>query len=220
MAIEIYWGSGSTFAWRVLLGLEVKKLVYESHLIEFSKKGHKTPEFLKMNPRGKVPTLKDGDYVVYESIAILHYLDRKYPAVPLFGSTAEQAGAIVQDVCEISAYIEKPVGQLTRALFTDEPNGNAAQLQAAANALDQELHQYDVRLAQSPWLRGDQISASDITLYPFIPTVLRAAGKPGAAGLDLAYMPFPVRYPHLARWTAAIAALPGYARTYPPHWRA
>ena len=63
MAIELYWGSGSPFAWRVMLTLEVKGLAYESKLLEFSKGEHQTPAYLQLNPRGKVPTLKDGDFV-------------------------------------------------------------------------------------------------------------------------------------------------------------
>ena len=42
MAIELYWGSGSPFAWRVMLTLELKRLPYESKLLEFSKEEHKT----------------------------------------------------------------------------------------------------------------------------------------------------------------------------------
>lgn len=218
MAIEIYWGSGSAFAWRVLLALEIKKLPYESKLIEFSKQGHKTPEFLKMNPRGKVPTLRDGNYVVYESIAILQYLDRKYPQTPLFGTTPEETGGINQDIGEVLAYIEKPVGQITGPLFRGELTGKEQQVKDAVEALHQEFKQYDSRLSKSPWLRGDLISASDIALYPFIPTVLRAAAKPAAASLGLGLLPLAQYHPHLARWSAAIEALPGYARTYPPHW--
>ena len=60
MAIELYWGSGSPFAWRVMLALEVKGLAYQSKLLEFSKGEHKTPAYLKLNRRGKFPTLKDG----------------------------------------------------------------------------------------------------------------------------------------------------------------
>ncbi|HVC36943.1 MAG TPA: glutathione S-transferase family protein [Gammaproteobacteria bacterium] len=219
MAIEIYWGSGSPFAWRVLLALEIKQLPYQSRLIEFSKKGHKTPEFLKMNPRGKVPTLTDGDYVVYESIAILQYLDRKYPQIPLFGTTPEQAGAINQDICEVLAYIEKPIGQITRPLFSGEVAGKETQIREAAEALHQEFDQYEARLKHSQWLRGDRISASDITLYPSVTTILRAAGKPVAKAFDLGFLPLAQCYPNLTRWSAAIESLPGYARTYPPHWR-
>ena len=91
MAIEVYWGSGSPFAWRVLLALEHKRLPYVSHLLQFSKQEHKSPQMLALNPRGRVPVLKDGDYVCFESLAILYYLDRKYPEPPIFGRTPEEA---------------------------------------------------------------------------------------------------------------------------------
>ena len=94
MTLEIYWGSGSPFAWRVLLAAELKRIPYESKLLEFSKGDLKTPEFLALNPRGKVPVIRDGDFVLAESMAILAYLDRKQPEPPLFGRTAEDAGRI------------------------------------------------------------------------------------------------------------------------------
>src|SRR5678816_1185106 len=105
MAIELYWGSGSPFAWRVMLTLEVKGLAYESKLLEFSKGDHKTAAYLQLNPRGKVPTLKDDAFVVYESLAIMSYLDRKYPAPPLFGVTAEETGLIWQSISESESYL-------------------------------------------------------------------------------------------------------------------
>jgi hypothetical protein len=61
MALELYWGSGSPFAWRVMLTLEVKRQAYQSTLLEFSRGDHKAAGFLKLNPRGKVPVLKDDD---------------------------------------------------------------------------------------------------------------------------------------------------------------
>ena len=54
-------------------------LPYESQLLHFDKQEHQSPQMLKMNPRGRVPVLKDGDYVVFESVAVLYYLDVKYP---------------------------------------------------------------------------------------------------------------------------------------------
>jgi glutathione S-transferase len=84
-----------------MLALEVKGLAYESKLLEFSKDEHKTPSYLKLNPRGKVPTLKDGDFVIYESVAIMAYLDRKYPDPPLFGETPEETGLICRALAEM-----------------------------------------------------------------------------------------------------------------------
>src|SRR5256885_521527 len=54
MAIEVFWGSGSPVAWRVLLALEYKRLPYVSHLLQFSKQEHKSPQMLALNPRGRV----------------------------------------------------------------------------------------------------------------------------------------------------------------------
>jgi len=71
MAIDLYWGSGSPYSWRVLLALEYKRLTYTSHLLQFSKQEHKSPQMLAMNPRGRLPVLRDGDYVCFESLAIL-----------------------------------------------------------------------------------------------------------------------------------------------------
>ena len=52
--LEIYWGSGSPNAWRVLLTAELKKIPYESKMLEFSKEDHKKPEFIALNPRGRL----------------------------------------------------------------------------------------------------------------------------------------------------------------------
>ncbi len=132
MAIELYWGSGSPFAWRVMLTLEVKGLKYESKLLEFSKGEHKTPAYLRLNPRGKVPTLKDGEFVVYESIAIMAYLDRKYPDPPLFGKTAEEAGLIWRAICECESYLVSAGDKVVRPIFFGKGLDQVDEIQQAA----------------------------------------------------------------------------------------
>jgi glutathione S-transferase len=96
MALELWWGSGSPYSWRALLALEYKQLQYVSHLVQFAKQEHRSPQLLKMNPRGRVPVLKDGDYVCFESLAILQYLDRKYPQPPLFGHARDLRVPVVR----------------------------------------------------------------------------------------------------------------------------
>ena len=94
---ELYWISGSPYAWRVMLALEVKQVPYVSRLLDSSKGDLKTGEFLRLNPRGQVPVLTHGDYVLTESLAILAYLDREFPTPPLFGARAyETAGDLGQ----------------------------------------------------------------------------------------------------------------------------
>jgi len=100
MAIDVYWGSGSPYSWRVLLALEHKGLEYRGHLLSLDMQEHKSPHMLALNPRGRVPTVRDGDYVVFESLAVMYYLDRKYPHKPLFGDSAEEGAVIMRVCCE------------------------------------------------------------------------------------------------------------------------
>src|ERR1700753_559021 len=120
MALTLYWGSGSPFSWRVLLALEHKGLQYESQLLHFDKQEHQSPQMLKLNPRGRVPVLKDGEYVVFESVAILYYLDKKYPDPPIFGLTAEEAGVIMRVICEFQSYQEPSLQRVVEAVFSNQ----------------------------------------------------------------------------------------------------
>ena len=89
---ELFWISGSPYAWRVQLALEYKGVPYVSRRLDAGKQEHRAPAFLALNPRGKVPVLKTGDATLYESVAIIAFLDRAHPAVPLLGQTAQEHG--------------------------------------------------------------------------------------------------------------------------------
>lgn len=219
MAIEIYWGSGSPFAWRVLLALEFKRLPYVGHLLQFSKQEHKSPHMLALNPRGRVPVLKDGDYVCFESLAILYYLERKYPQPPILGRTPEEAGTIMRVICEYQAYIEPNVTKIARAIFFDKADLGADEITAAMHAVASEARTIEARLSKSDWIVGDSYSAVDMVIFPGIQLLKRALEKPQAAALSSRFMPVEVNYPALGRWLARVAAQAGYERTYPPHWR-
>ena len=88
--LELYWLSGSPHAWRVMLTLEAKKLPYASRLLDASRGELKSAEYLRLNPRGKVPTLRHGDFVLSESVAIMEYLDEAFPQIPLYGRTPHE----------------------------------------------------------------------------------------------------------------------------------
>lgn len=219
MALEVYWGSGSPFAWRVLLTLEVKRLEYQSRILEFSKQEHKSPEYLAINPRGKVPALKDGDFVLYESLAVMAYLDKKYPNPPLFGTTPEETGAIWRVISECDSYLLQAGVKVVTPLYFGGAAEKKDEIREAAKSVHNELALLEAAAAKSPWLAGAKISAADIAVFPFVQTFLRAASKEEAKPLNLGFLPLSERYPRLAVWVKRVEALPGYERTYPPHWR-
>jgi glutathione S-transferase len=217
MAIEVYWGSGSPYSWRVLLALEHKRLAYASHILQFSKQEHKSPRMLQMNPRGRVPVLKDGEYICFESLAVLYYLDLKYPDPPIFGTSPEEAGTIMRVICEYQAYIEPHLRRIVEALSANAEL-RSDPVTSAMHAAASEARTIEARLSKSDWVVGERFSAVDMVIFPGIQQLKRALEMPQARELASRFMPVEVNYPALGRWLARIEALPGYARTCPPHW--
>lgn len=219
MALEVFWGSGSGPAWRVLLALAIKGVPYDSRLISFSKAEHKTPELLAISPRGKVPILRDGDYGLSESLAILTYLDRKHPTPPLFGTTPEDAGTIMRVIMDHEVYATPAIQAVTRPLLFGKLDEQREAVTAALPGLHDELARLSKQLGARSSLVGDTLTAADIFVFPMIKTIERAFSKPGAETLDHGLRPLGGAFPELAAWAARIEALPGYDATFPPHWR-
>jgi glutathione S-transferase len=199
--------------------LEVKRLTYQSNLLEFSKGEHKASGFLKLNPRGKVPVLKDDDFVLSESLAIIAYLDKKYPEPPLFGTSAQETGLIWRAVMEIEAYVLSAGDKLVRPLFFGQGLDESDKIQEAAATIRRELKRIDTELDGTAWLIGKQLSAADISLFPLVQMIVRAAGKDAARPFNIELLPLDKNFPNIAAWVKRIETLTGYERTYPPHWR-
>jgi glutathione S-transferase len=219
MALEIWWGSGSPYSWRALLALEYKQLSYVSHLVQFAKQEHKAPALLKMNPRGRVPVLKDDDYVCFESLAILQYLDRKYPESPLFGGTAEEAGTIMRVVCEYQSYAEEHIMRIIQAILFQGVEGRMEEVERAMGYVLKEAGTIEQRLATSAWLVGEAFSAADIVVFPGIQMLLRSLDRREAHELRTRFLPLESNFPAIAAWIGRVQTLPGYERTVPPHWK-
>lgn len=220
MAITFYYGAGSPFAWRVWLALEHKLLDYDLRVLSFSAGDLKKSEFAALNPRRKVPVLVDAQgqgqvrFVLYESAAILEYLDEAYPGLgmPLFPGDMRGRALIRRMVCEADNYVAPAVNRLlSRVLFTPEAQWNEDKIAAAHSDCVEELDAWE------PQLRGEFLagppSAADLTLYPMIALALRCEKK--KPDLDMrAALPAPMR-----GWMNRIEGLPYFSKTWPAHWK-
>src|SRR5712691_10378196 len=81
--IKLYDFLSSPNCQRAIVVLAEKKLPYETVPIDLKKGEQKKPDFLKLNPYGKVPVIIDGTTVLYESLMINEYLEEKYLEPPL-----------------------------------------------------------------------------------------------------------------------------------------
>jgi glutathione S-transferase len=196
-----------------MLALELKGLAWRSHPMNTDLQEHKAPQMLAMSPRGRVPVLRDGDYVVFESLAVLYYLDLKYPAPPLFGHSPEEAGVIMRVINEFQAYTEAELMRIVSAVLHQHPPRLDDELTHAMHLVAGEARTIENRLAKGEWIVGDAVSAADIAIYPCIRLLYRALMRPEARELATRFLPAEVHYPGLARWMRRVEALPGYKQT-------
>src|SRR5215813_10838125 len=101
MALTFYYGSGSPYAWKVWLALEHKAIPYELKVLSFDKGDTKAPAFRAVNPRGKVPTIVDDGFALWESGVIMEYLEEKYPQKPLLPKDAKARATVRRLATEI-----------------------------------------------------------------------------------------------------------------------
>jgi glutathione S-transferase len=218
--IELYTVSGSPYSWRVILTAEVKGVPYQPHVLQLSKGEHRSPEYLKMNPRGREPLLKDGDFVVTESLAMMIYLDRLSEKNPLFGTDTKSTVRVFEGLSQVLFDCEKATLLLAEPTLYRSANADPSEaIRKAGEKLRGELKIMDERLGRQPWLVGEAISAADVAALPLIMTIARAAGKDVAKDLDLGLIPLDTHFPHVAAWVKRMEALPGYERAFPAHWR-
>jgi glutathione S-transferase len=215
MALTLYYGSGSPYAWRVQLALECKAIAYDRKVLSFSAGDTRKPEFIALNPRHRVPTIVDGDFVLYESNAIVEYLDEAYPGrgAPLFPGDTRQRATIRRLVAEIDNYFDKAIDPIGDEAFHRKPEErNAATLAAAREATTAEFALFS-RYMAGAFLAGP-LSAADFALYPLVAFIKRCEIKLPDVDADS------LMTPSMRAWKSRIEALPYLDKTIPPHWKA
>jgi glutathione S-transferase len=211
MAVTFYYGSGSPYAWKVWLALEHKAVPYELKLLSFDRGDTKAPAFRALNPRGTVPTITDGKVTLWESNAIVEYLEERYREKPLLPADLAARATIRRIAAEADNYLAPAVGKLFDAtLYAKEPV-EPAEIAEIHRQLLEELARYDALLS-GDYLVG-ALSLADFAVFPHARLVRRIDDRQPKNGLG-------DRLPKkLAAWMKRIEALPYYAKTVPPHWK-
>lgn len=213
--ITLYYGSGSPYAWRVQLALEAKGLPYERKVLSFANQDTRKPEFVALNPRHRVPTIVDGDFTLYESNAIVEYLDEAYRGrgATLFPGDAKQRATVRRLVSEVDGYTTEAVDTVVdRLLYVKPEERDAAKIEEARTAMAEEFA-FMARYLAGDFLVGP-LSAADFALYPAIGYMFRCQHR--VPSFDAASL-IPSA---LMAWKQRIEALPYFDTTFPPHWRA
>lgn len=211
MGITFYCGSGSPYAWRVWLTLEHKKLAYDLKVLSFQSGDLRKPDYLAVNPRGKVPSLIDGSVRLYESSAIVLYLEDAYPEPTLLPGDIASRALARRIAAEADAYIYPAIAKLmTHTLFRPHGDGDSKEIAAGQKEVADELARFET-YAEREYFAGNSVSLADFAVYPFWALLKRINERQPANGVSIT--------PHIAAWMKRIEALPYFERTVPPHWK-
>lgn len=217
--------SGSPRGWRVLLGMAFKGLTPEINALQLSTKEHKTEPFLTLNPRGTVPVLEHDTIVLRDSVAILAWLDRKFPETPIFGKTHEEAAQIWQTAMECGHYLRSANADFLSPIFFGgaslEDKGTPAwiTLKTTAEVMQKEMRFLNDLLDDGrPFLCGAAPSAADALAWPEVRLVQRASETSPELMAELGFAELAQVLGHLEDWKTNIFELPGVRATMPDHW--
>ncbi len=163
--IKLYDFKSSPNCQRVKIVLAEKHLPYETVPIDLRAQQQKTPDYLKLNPHGKVPVLTDGDTVLYESCIINEYLDEKYPDPPLLPKdpAARAKARILIDYG--MAHFDGPYQKLRMELLKDPKEQNQQFIEGAKSDLKKLLQRFEAEIGEKAYLAGD-FSLVDADLLP------------------------------------------------------
>lgn len=183
--LKIYGVIGSR-AFRCLWAADELGLPYEHVPVGFDGK-QKSPEYLSVNPNGRVPAMKDGNLDLFESLAINLYLAQKH-GKGLWPASLEDVGRTYQWSFWVMTEVEKPLLDiLLENAMKPEGQRDQKKLERAHEALKAPFGVLDQALAKSDYLLGSAFSIADLN----VASVMSWAR---AARIDLS------AYPNLDRW--------------------
>ncbi len=204
MRLYSYWRSSSS--WRVRIALELKGLTYQYAAVDLLGGEQTTPSFTALSPRGEVPVLEleeqGGPVFLSQSMAIIEYLDERYPSPPLLPGSP-LARARIRQLAQMVVSGVQPLQNLSVQRFVEEQLGGDrkawAHLWISRGLL--ALERAAARTAGS-FLVGDAVSLADVVLVPQMYAARRN-------DVDLSNMPT------LCRVEAVCSALVPFARAHP-----
>ena len=183
--LQIY-GVARTRAFRALWIAEELGLAYEHRPIEMGEAGARTPEFLALNPNGRLPVIVDGDFVLPESLAITLYLAKKYSLGTLYPAKLQDEARLWQWSFWALAEIDRGVNIWSlHAVRLPPHERNAGLREEALKVLAAPFAVLDKALAESAYLLGADFTVADLNV---------AAVVSRAIDMDLSASP------HLKNW--------------------
>jgi len=171
------------------------ELVSTSYLEE-----SKTPEYLAINPNGRIPALVDGDLVLFESMAINLYLAKTYGGKLYPSDPHDQARAIQWTIWGLAELEPHLIPMLMHKVFLPKDQRDPAVVANAEAAVERPLGVLDDQVSDREYLLGGDFTIADLNVAGVLATA-------HFANFDVS------NFENVARWMSRCTGRPSYART-------
>lgn len=202
--LRLHWHPVSIMPRRVRIALREKDIPHEEAEVDLLAGAHKGPAFRRLNPFGQIPVLEDGDLVICESVAILEYLEDRFPEPSLRSSDPAERATTRQLMLWSGDYLIDPWEEWMAPLFAPGAPVDAPAREKAFAAFGRHLDVLEQRLEGRDWLVGRH-SLADVCYAPFVTVFDRV----GLGELIRAR-------PRVAAWVRRLNERPAVRDTAPP----
>lgn len=201
--MKVYGHPGSTCTRKVLTVLAEKGASFDFEIVDLFKGGQKAPEHLARHPFGVVPVFEDGDYSLYESRAIMRYLDAALPGPSLTPADLKARGKMEQWISVEASYFSGPAMKAVMNILYASMAGNTpdAEIVAAGKAgAARALDVVEKALVGQDYLAGE-FSLADITFAPYLQYIQ-----------DMGLGDIITERPNVAAWWGRVSARPSWQK--------
>ncbi len=203
MTIKLHVFPLSPRGFKVLFAANHLGVDYEMVYVDFSKQAQRAPGFTALNPNQRMPVLEDGDFVLWESNAIVQYLASLKPDSGLLPSDLKARMEAVKWQFWESAHFDPACAifmfeNVVKTLF-GIGEASAAELKRGEEMMARLGPVLDAQLGKTRFAAGDALTVADISLGSLL------------VSADQAKMPL-APYANIQRWRAELAKLPGWQK--------
>jgi len=167
MALKLHYHPLSTYSRRVRIALAEKGIPHEAVVLDMPARRHREEAYLSLNPYGRVPTLEEDGFVLYESTAILNYLEATRPSPPLAPADARGRALVDMHMKLCDLQLSRHAGTIIfPKRFLPKEKWNNAAMADAKGEIEKAI--LDKQLAGKTYLVAGAFSLAEVCYIPFL----------------------------------------------------
>ncbi|HZR80300.1 MAG TPA: glutathione S-transferase family protein [Candidatus Binatia bacterium] len=182
--LKLHFHPFSTYSRRVRMALIEKRISCELVEVDMAKGAHRTPEYRALNPYGRVPTLQENGFVLYESTAILEYLEATHPTPPLVPADPQGRAHVAMHMKLCDLQLARQTGTIIfPKRFLPKERWDDAAMAQAKKEIEKHLEIVEAQVAGKEWMVGDRYSLVEVCYTPFVQflPLMEVTPPPGVA---------------------------------------